>query len=285
MTGTVQVTGEVLSIKRVGGYHHLTLVAPGIAERFRPGACLAVRVGGDLSAMLLRRTLPIYRVRATGAYGGTVELVFLPTDPGTSWLAGAAPGTPVDLVGPLGRPFALPKEPVTCTLVGHGLGAAPLFSLAERLRERGCEVHMLLAAATETGLFGALDARRAAKSVQVATEDGSVGIRAGVGDVLPELLARTGTDVVYAAGPSTSLHAVARAAEQHGAWSQTAVDVPMPCGTGTCLGCVLPVVAEDGLTKMARACTEGPVFRGDRVRWADLGTVPDDAWGSRTGTR
>jgi dihydroorotate dehydrogenase electron transfer subunit len=86
--------------------------------------------------------------------------------------------------------------------------------------------------------------------------------------------------VVYAAGPADVLHGVALAAETHGAWSQTAVDVPHGCGTGLCLTCVLPVVGEDGGTRMVRACTEGPVFRGDRVRWRDLGGVPADARGA-----
>jgi dihydroorotate dehydrogenase electron transfer subunit len=54
----------------------------------------------------------------------------------------------------------------------------------------------------------------------------------------------------------------------------------MPCGTGVCQACVLPVVGEDGETRMVRACTEGPVFRGDRVRWRDLGTVPSGTWGA-----
>ncbi|HET7355764.1 MAG TPA: hypothetical protein VFJ09_03710, partial [Nocardioidaceae bacterium] len=62
--------------------------------------------------------------------------------------------------------------------------------------------------------------------------------------------------------------------------SQTAVPAPDGCGTGLCHGCVLPAVGEDGLTRMVRACTEGPVFRGDRVRWDDIGTVPADTWGA-----
>ncbi len=278
--GPVQVTGEVLSVKRVGAYHHLTLVAPGVAERFRPGSFLSVAVGGELSDRLLRRAFSIHRVRPTGAYGGTVEVVFAVNGPGTAWLSRTTAGAPVDVVGPLGRPFALPKEPVACTLVGVGCGTAPLFSLAERLRERGCGVHMVLGAATEQELFGVLEAKRTAKTVIVATEDGSVGISGRVDDVLPDLLGRTGTDVVYACGPTWVLHAVAEVAEAHGAWSQTAVEEPMVCGTGICMACVLPVVGEDGVTRMVRACSEGPVFRGDRVRWGDVGTVPADAWGA-----
>lgn len=279
-TGPVQVIGEVLSVKKAGAYHHLTMVAPGVPERFRPGTFVALAVGGPLSSTTLRTSLPVHRVRPTGAYGGTVECVFAVTDPRTAWLAAAAAGTPLDVVGPLGRPFALPKQPVTVVLVGEGCASAPLFSLAERLRERECAVHMLLGAPTESGLFGALEARRATRSVTVATADGTVGLRGGVVDALPELLERTQADVVYAAGTHHVLHAVARAAEAHGAWSQTAVDVPDLCGTGLCWGCVLPVVGEDGGTRMLRACAEGPVFRGDRVRWDDLGTVPSDARGA-----
>jgi dihydroorotate dehydrogenase electron transfer subunit len=271
--GPVQVPGEVLSNKRAGRHQQLTLLAPGVAERFRPGTFLALAVGGALSERLLRRWVPISRVRATAAYRSTVELVFAATEPGLHWLAGLAPGAAVDVVGPLGRPFALPKEPVACTLVGVGSAAAALFSLAERLRKRGCAVHMVLGAASEKGLFGALEAKRAASTVVVTTEDGSVGIPGGVAQVLPELLRRTETDVVYAAGPDHVMHAVAAAAEDHGAWSQTALHAPLVCATGSCLTCVVPVVGEDGVPRTVRSCLEGPVFRGDRVRWADLETV------------
>jgi dihydroorotate dehydrogenase electron transfer subunit len=43
---------------------------------------------------------------------------------------------------------------------------------------------------------------------------------------------------------------------------------------------VLPVVGNDGVTRMVRACTDGPVFRGDLVRWDDVGTIPFDALGA-----
>jgi dihydroorotate dehydrogenase electron transfer subunit len=46
------------------------------------------------------------------------------------------------------------------------------------------------------------------------------------------------------------------------------------------MGCVLPAVGNDGVTRMVRACVEGPVFRGDLVRWDDVGTIPFDALGA-----
>jgi dihydroorotate dehydrogenase electron transfer subunit len=276
----LQVRGRVLSVDRVGDYHHLTLVAPGIAERTRPGAFAALAVGGDQSAMLLRRAFSIYRARSSGVYGGTVEVVFAVHGSGTAWLADRRPHDEIDVLGPLGRPFALPTEPVPCVLVGGGYGSAPLFGLAERLRERGGAVHMVLGAATERRLFGVLEARRSAQSVTVTTEDGSVGSAGRVTDVLPDLLTRTGAAVVYACGPMGMLRAVAGLAEEHGVWSQCAVEESMACGVGVCMTCVLPVRGDDGLVRMVRSCVEGPVFRGDRVLWDDVGTVPAGTLGA-----
>lgn len=268
--GPVQVTGEVLSVKRAGELFHLTLVADGIAERTRPGSFVALAVGGPVSSVLLRRPFWIHRVRPSGAYGGTVEIVVRVRGGGSRELSELRQHDQVDVVGPLGRPFALPREPVSCVLVGDGYGSAPLFFLAERLRERGCAVHMVLGAGTEGRLFGALEARRTAKSVTVTTADGSVGIAGAVTDPLGDLLERTASAVVYACGPTPVLAAVAGVASEHGAWSQCALEQPMACGTGICMTCVIPVRGDDGVTRMSRACAEGPVLRGDQVRWESL---------------
>jgi len=184
------------------------------------------------------------------------------------------------VVGPLGRPFALPKDPVSCALVGGGYGSAPLFSLADHLRARGCRVDFVLGAASEDRLFGVLEAKRMAQSVAITTEDGSLGDRGRVTDVLPGLMRRATTDVVYACGPMGMLAAVVDLARAQGAHSQTAVEEAMACGTGVCMTCVLPVVGDDGVTRMVRSCVDGPVFRGDAVRWADVGTVPEGTWGA-----
>ncbi len=276
----VQVRGEVLSNRRVGEYHQLTLVAPGVAEQVRPGHFIALAVGGETTAHLLRRAFSVYRTQDRGVYGGTIDIVFADHGPGTRWLSQMRQHDSLDVVGPLGKPFALPKEPVTCTMVGGGYGSAPLFTLAEQLRERGCRVDFVLGAATEGRLFGVLEAKRMSQSVAVTTEDGSLGDRGRVTDVLPALLDRTGSDVVYACGPMGMLAAVADLAARFGAHSQCAVEEAMACGIGVCMTCVLPVVGDDGVTRMLRSCIDGPVFRGDRVRWADVGTVPADTWGA-----
>ncbi len=276
----VQVRGEVLATRKVGAYHHLTLVAPGVADQVRPGQFVALAVGGSGSGLTLRRAFSIHRSDIRGTYGGTVEIVYAVHGAGTAWLAEQPLHTPIDVVGPLGKPFALPRDRVSATLVGGGYGSAPLFPLAEVLSARGSRVDFVLGAATDQRLFGALDAKRMASSVAVTTVDGSLGTRGLVTDVLTEVLDRSRSEVVYACGPMGMLRAVSNVADAHGLPVQCAVEESMACGIGVCMTCVLPVVGEDGVTRMLRSCVDGPVFRGDRVRWDDIGTVPADTLGA-----
>jgi dihydroorotate dehydrogenase electron transfer subunit len=276
----VQVQGEVLSMRRVGAYHAMTIVAPGIAERTKPGHFIALQVGGPESSMLLRRAFAIYDVKERGVYGGTVEFVFSVHGKGTAWLAARRPQDKLDVVGPLGKPFRLPQGKVNATLVGGGYGSAPLLPLAKVLRDRGCRVDFVLGAASMDRLFGQLDAKRMSSSIAVTTDDGSVGEHGRVSDVLPQVLDRTACDVVYACGPMAMLRAVSELAAERGIPAQVAVEESMACGIGVCMTCVLPVVGDDGVSRMVRSCVEGPVFLGDRVRWNDVGTVPADTLGA-----
>jgi dihydroorotate dehydrogenase electron transfer subunit len=279
-SGAIQVTGEVIGLRRAGEYHVLTLTAGGIPDLARPGHFVALAVGGDQSSMLLRRAFSIYSVQSRGVYGGTLEIVFAVNGKGTEWLSRLHRHDQVDIVGPLGRPFALPKEPVACVLVAGGYGSAPMFSLADALRARGCRVDVVLGASTESKLFGVLDAKRITASLTITTDDGSAGERGRVTDVLPAVLKRTDADVVYACGPMPMLQAVAEVATEHGAYSQCAVEESMACGIGVCMSCVLPVVGDDGVTRMLRSCVDGPVFRGDRVRWDEVGSIPEGTLGA-----
>jgi dihydroorotate dehydrogenase electron transfer subunit len=276
----VQVRGEVLARRRVGAYHLIEIAAGTVAERFRPGQFVALSVGGPASALLLRRSFAVYRATPVGAYSGTVQIVVGVHGKGTEWLAGVRPGEPLDVVGPLGTPFRLPAAPVGALLVGGGYGSAPLFSLADALRARECRVDFLLGAGSHDRIFGELEAKRTAGAVTVTTDDGSYGRPGTVADALPDELERTGALAVYACGPMPMLRAVGAVAASYGLPCQVAVEESMACGIGVCMTCVLPVIGEDGVTRMSRSCVDGPVFEHDRVRWDDVGTVPADTLGA-----
>ena len=276
--GPVQVRGTVLTVRRVDAYCAMTVVAPGIAARFRPGQFLTLAVGGPATSMLLRRSFSIHDVRPD--HGGTVEFVFSADGPGTQWLAERRSRDVVDVTGPLGRPFPVPRDPVTCLLVGGGYGSAPLFSLAARLRDRGCTVDFLLGAATGDRVFGALTARRTGRTATITTEDGSLGTRGVVTDMMGQIIHEARTDVIYACGPMPMLRQVTSLARRYDLPVQVAVEELMACGIGVCMTCVLPVTGSDGITRMVRSCVDGPVFRGEQVRWDDVGTIPFDCFGA-----
>ncbi|MEZ0071912.1 dihydroorotate dehydrogenase electron transfer subunit [Planotetraspora sp. GP83] len=277
----VQVTGTVLTTRRVDAYHALTVVAPGIADRYRPGHFVTVAVGGPTTSMLTRRAFAIHDVKPD--YGGTVELVFTVRGAGTAWLADLRARDTLDLVGPLGRPFPLPRDPCTCVLVGGEYGSASLFALGDALQQRGCRIDFVLGAPSADRVFGALRARRMGETTTLTTEDGSLGMRGRVTDVLPGVIADARADVVYACGPMDMLSGVTAVTAEFDIPVQVAVEEHMACGIGVCMTCVVPVIGEDGVTRMVRACTDGPVFRGERVRFDDVGTIPFDALGAPGG--
>ncbi len=274
----MQVRGTVLTVRRVDAYYALTFVAPAIATRFRPGQFVTVAVGGQTSSMLGRRAFAVHDVRPD--HGGTVEFIFEASGAGTQWLAGLRARDVIDAVGPLGRPFPVPRDPSSCLLLGVGYGTAPLLSLAARLRERGCSVDYLLGAASADRVFGALTARRNGRSLTVLTGDGSLGTRGPVTLMLEQVIREARTEVIYACAPVSVLRDVSAIAARYEIPVQASVNVPMACGTGVCMGCVLPVTGTDGITRIVRACVDGPVFRGDLVRWDDIGTIPFDALGA-----
>jgi len=276
--GPVQVRGTVLTVRRVDAYQAMTIVAPGVAARFRAGQFVTVAVGGPDSAMLTRRAFSIHDVRPD--HGGTVEFVFAAEGRGTRWLAERRARDVLDITGPLGRPFPVPRDPVSCLLIGGGYGSAPLFSLAGRLREKRCSVDFLLGAATGDRVFGALTARRTGRTATITTEDGSLGVRGVVTDMMGQIIHEARTDVIYACGPMPMLRQITALARRYDIPVQVAAEELMACGIGVCMSCVLPVVGSDGVTRMVRSCVDGPVFRGEQVRWDDVGTVPFDAVGA-----
>lgn len=258
---------EVLSNRRTGAYHSITLVAPEVADKAKPGQFIEVAVpeGRDF---LLRRPFSIHEASRRGGWAGTLEIVLDPIGPGTTWLAGVKTHDVLDVIGPLGKPFSYPAELTSCLLVGGGYGAAPLYFLAEELRARNKNVHMILGAREHERVFKPIEAKRLADSVVVTTEDGSMGERGRVTDALPSAVARTGAQVVYACGPNPMLRGVAEYCRSRVIPCQVAVEEMMACGLGVCWTCAVPMIAKDGRGWWnVRACLEGPVFNGARIWW------------------
>lgn len=262
-----RVRAEILNVRKLGVYQSLTLVAPEVAERARPGQFVSVAMPPDRS-FLLRRHFSVAQASRRGGWAGTLEFVFDPRGSGTRWLAEARAHQFLDLIGPLGSAFAFPSRLTNCLLVTEGHGAATIYFLAQELRARGKRVDMLVGGQTQDHVFKPIEGKRLAQTIALATEDGSVGSQGTVADLLEEMVETTGAQVVYAAGRRETLRRVAEFCRERRIPAQVAVEEQMACGMGQCFTCVVPVIRKDGSGfDNLRACTEGPVFNPARILW------------------
>ena len=273
-----RIRAEILSTRRLGSYQSLTLVAPEIAERAKPGQFVAVAMPEDRD-FLLRRHLTIHQSSRRGGWAGTLEFVVDPAaGPGTAWLSDLRAHGFLEVIGPLGTPFSYPKRLTNCLLIGEGRSVAGLYFLAQELVARGKRVDMVIGGSTLDAVFKPIEAKRLSQLVTVVTDDGTLGEAGTVIDAVAPALERAPIEVVYAAGKVPLLSAVAEICRSHTLPAQVAVEERMGCGYGLCGTCAVPVASKDGTTwGHVRACVDGPVFNPARVvwdRWRAADTAP-----------
>ena len=239
--------------------YRLTLQAPRIAAQARPGQFVMVRVSDGLDP-LLRRPFSIHRSFADG----NISLLFKVIGKGTDMLARRCIGDQLDLVGPLGNGFDFPGEGPVC-LIGGGMGIAPLLFLAEQLHMTGRETrddHVLLGARNKDELALLADEFSSlGYTVQLATDDGSIGHKGFIPDlldfILPEMI------LVYTCGPHLMMKNVVRQCLQAEVNCQVSLETHMACGVGACLGCTV-----NGKRGLIHVCKQGPVFKAEHLEWS-----------------
>jgi dihydroorotate dehydrogenase electron transfer subunit len=223
--------------------------------------------GGAQGRPYLPRAFSVAAAEA-GADGIRLDFLVEAVGPGTERLAALERGDELWVTGPLGRPFAPPKElapsAAGAVLVGGGVGLAPLAILRRQLADAGVPVRTLLGF-RDREHSGGLDLF-ACCEVRLASEDGHAGHRGYVTDLLGVLL--EGGDaagaVVYACGPPAMLEAVRLMCAERGVPCELALETPMACGYGACFGCAVPL-ADGGYMRL---CVDGPVVRGEQIETA-----------------
>ncbi len=193
------------------------------------------------------------------AAGGELSFMLEDVGPGTSRLCELRPGDELWIMGPLGIGFTAPDPGRRALLAGGGVGIPPLTAWARELAAQGIAAEALLGFRDAHHAEGArlLDAA----PVQVATDDGSVGRRGLVTDLLASALDEDAAATVYACGPPRMLEAVRALCEARDVPAQLALEAGMACGFGACYGCVVPV-REGGYVRL---CVDGPVLDAARI--------------------
>jgi dihydroorotate dehydrogenase electron transfer subunit len=216
------------------------------------------QIGVQAPGTLLRRP---YSVATIDAEDGRLGFIFSVVGAGSAWLASLQASQAVDLIGPLGQGFE-PSARLRPVCIGGGLGIAPFPALVDRLVSQGRRPLVVQGARTAGRLLP--DHRFAEAEVLVATDDGSKGWHGPVTELLRSLAASD--QEWFVCGPTAMLQAVIRLADAVAlprSRVQVALETPMGCGMGTCLGCVTPAVGGGYLL----TCQEGPCVRADRVDW------------------
>jgi dihydroorotate dehydrogenase electron transfer subunit len=247
------------------GYVLLKFKSPRIARRAKPGQFLMVKVGNQ-SYPLLRRPLSIHARDEDG-----LEVFFARSGLGTEILADKKTGGKLDIIGPLGKGFTIPRaaKGKTFCLVGGGRGIAPLYFLAEELRARGARPRIFYGGKTAADVPLLAKLARLKTEVFVSTDDGSTGYGGFVTAMLEKELDRSPIPArIFACGPDPMMKRVGEIAEERGIPAELSLESIMGCGIGACWGCVKKIRRPGG-AEWVKICEEGPVFPADEVAWTE----------------
>ena len=275
----------------------------GCSEEQRPGQFVNI----ELDGLFLRRPISVCDWK-----DGILTLLYKLVGKGTALMATLQPGARLDVLCSLGNGFdidipalARPDVPTIAgpdlpafarpLLVGGGIGTAPLYLLARRLKERGVSPTVILGFNTASEIIYEKEFKALGLRTLVTTVDGSYGTPGFVTDALPLLasvsdpstvgasvsdsssvgdsvsgpstvgasasdpssVGACGYDYCYACGPMPMLRALA---PKLATPAQFSLEERMGCGTGICMGCTCPQ-----LTGTKRICKDGPVFRLDEI--------------------
>ena len=245
---------HLLRRETIGSCHHVLTFETPDGEAAQSGQFMMIRSPEWGQAPLLSRPMSYLS-------GGTTPSILVKVcGEGSARLGRSEAGEPFLLLGPLGSGWRTPAVGQKQILVAGGVGIAPLLFLARQLAKTEDRPTLLYGGRSERDLPLADDAAEFCQ-VEMSTEDGSIGHRGRVTDLLEKHL-KEGAEV-YTCGPNQMMAAVARLCAAAHVPCDVSLEAPMACGYGVCLGCAVPA-AHGGYLY---ACVTGPCIDAGHVDW------------------
>ena len=184
---------------------------------------------------------------------GELTLVFMAVGYSTKKLAQLNVGDELpDIVGPLGKPTHIKKYGTVVCLAG-GYGAAPCYLIAKAFKEAGNKVYMIMGARTKNLIFWADKMKDACSELYITTDDGTMGEKGFVTQVLEKIMNREKVDYAIAVGPMPMMRA------------EASMNPIMVDGTGMCGACRVTVGGE-----VKFACVDGPDFDAHKIDFDEV---------------
>ena len=236
-------------------YFSLTFGPYSRARHCRPGHFIHLKL--PCSDIYFRRAMSVASVDVES---GRLEIIFKVFGRGTRHMSQFCKGDPVNILGPLGGPFAAPSKHERVLMVAGGIGFSPLLFLANELIDKGYDpkrIDFFYGGRSASDLIERSRIKRLGVNFHPATDDGSFGEKGLVTEHVERFLKADGGKLrIYSCGPEPMLKAVDELGMKYSVPGQLSLEAPMPCGIGICLGCVVPL-RKGG---HARVCVEGPIF-------------------------
>lgn len=251
----------ILNNKEIkSGHFILQLESSEIAKKSSPGQFLHIKCSHN-SNSLLRRPFSIHKVIPEKSI---IEILYRVVGKGTYSLSQRKKGEKINCLGPLGNGFKL-KNTNTAIVVAGGIGIAPLFFLVEKLAKS--KIIAFTGAKTKDEILCTDKLKKLGAEVDIATEDGSLGYKGMVGNLLNEKLSTINYQLstIYGCGPKGMLKEVALLSEKYKISCQVSFEQFMGCGIGICNACV--VKTKQGYKKV---CKDGPVFNAEDIDWEKI---------------
>lgn len=236
----------------------MVLLSPGIVEAIeKPGQF--INLYPKEKHTLLPRPISISQFDREKQ---TLTVIYAVVGDGTQQFSHLLEGDSLQISGPMGNGFTLPEKAGDYVIVGGGIGVPPLLGLAQKLKGN---LTVILGFRHEPILVKEFETLGA--TVYVATEDGNVGHKGNVIDILKDK--KITGQMVFSCGPKPMLKALNTWCQEKDIPVQVSLEERMACGIGVCVGCVCkqqdPTEADGWAYK--KTCSDGPVFMGSEVIW------------------
>ncbi len=188
-----------------------------------------------------------------------VGITVLPIGKATTSLSSLQSNDWIGIRGPFGSAFTLESE--RALVVGGGIGMAPLRPLVYKLREKGVDVTLLIAAKSKQELvfleeFSKLSERRF--TLKTSTDDGSSGFKGFATNAVTEDLDIQDYDTVYTCGPELMMSGLYEILKSLDVKFQVSLERFMKCGNGICGTCAMDSTG-------TLVCVDGPVYTGNQL--------------------
>ncbi|MCD7963087.1 MAG: sulfide/dihydroorotate dehydrogenase-like FAD/NAD-binding protein [Rikenellaceae bacterium] len=240
----------------------MNVKAPRVAKSAKPGQFVIVKVGDKGERIPL--TISDYN-----AEEGWVTIVTQIVGSSTEKICALNVGDSFSaFVGPLGHPSEFVYDNIdelrskNILFIAGGVGTAPVYPQVKWLHEQGAHADVIIGAKNKDLLILTEEMKAVAENLYIATDDGSVGFKGLVTNLMKDLIDNQGKkyDVVVAIGPMIMMKFVALATKEYGIKTIVSLNSLMVDGTGMCGACRVSVGGKTYFT-----CVDGPEFDAHQV--------------------